>query len=283
MWLIGMMPSVKVKSYWNTILGTSGHESSMLIRLTRYDLLLVLYSNLRSRWNHSNQSQQRVIANKEKQNKVSNEPLLPDTTQLEMSKLVGIYGSYSVVTFLEYSELPSVLWRCWLGGRKGIRPVKNLSGGVLAWLSVWSEMQTCIWPSWCHCHSLSLASVKFTLVSPFWYRLTWVVPEKGPLNGCVCVCVTRWAEHGEYITNIKYMPLSVCYKCQCENVLNDLISRKILKRATRSLQQSEVTSYLTLAINTVSDKIFFRHFPNRCKILRDFQGVQIFQTGGNSA
>ena len=23
----------------------------------------------------------------------------------------------------------------------------------------------------------------------FWYRLTWVVPEKGSLNGCVCVCV----------------------------------------------------------------------------------------------
>ena len=21
----------------------------------------------------------------------------------------------------------------------------------------------------------------------FWYRLTWVVPEKGPLNVCVCV------------------------------------------------------------------------------------------------
>ena len=29
--------------------------------------------------------------------------------------------------------MPSVLWRCWLGGRKGIRPVKKLSGGVLAW------------------------------------------------------------------------------------------------------------------------------------------------------
>ena len=75
--------------------------------------------------------------------------------------------------------LISVLWRCWLGGRKGIRPVKKLSGGVLAWLSVWSELQTCIWPSWCHCHSLSLASVKFRLVLPFWYRLTRVVPEKG--------------------------------------------------------------------------------------------------------
>jgi len=57
---------------------------------------------------------------------------------------------------------------------------------VLAWLSVWSEVQTYIWPSWCHCHSLSLASVKSRLVLPFWYRLTRVVPDKGPLNGCVC-------------------------------------------------------------------------------------------------
>ena len=30
----------------------------------------------------------------------------------------------------------------------------------------------------------SLASVKSRLVLPFWYRLTRVVPEKGPLNGC---------------------------------------------------------------------------------------------------
>ena len=80
---------------------------------------------------------------------------------------------------------PSVLWSCWLGGRKGIWPVK-LSCGVLAWLSVWSEVQTCIWPSWCHCHSLSLASAKPRLVLPFWYRLTRVVPDKGLLNGCVC-------------------------------------------------------------------------------------------------
>jgi len=55
-----------------------------------------------------------------------------------------------------------------------------MSGGVLVWI----ELQTCICPSWCHCHSLSLASVKSRLVLPFWYRLTGVVPEKGPLNGC---------------------------------------------------------------------------------------------------
>ena len=44
---------------------------------------------------------------------------------------------------------------------------------------------TCIWPSWCQCHSLSLASVKSRLVLPFWYRPTRVVPDKGPLNVCV--------------------------------------------------------------------------------------------------
>ena len=30
---------------------------------------------------------------------------------------------------------------------------------------------------------------KIQIFLPFWYRLTRVVPEKGPLNGCVCVCV----------------------------------------------------------------------------------------------
>ena len=72
-----------------------------------------------------------------------------------------------------------------VGRQEGHPSCKKLSGGVLAWLSVWSEVQTCIWLSWCHCHSLSLASVKSRLVLPFWYRLTWVVPEKGPLNVCV--------------------------------------------------------------------------------------------------
>jgi len=44
-----------------------------------------------------------------------------------------------------------------VGRQEGHPAFKKLSGGVLAWLSVW-------------------------------YRLTWVVLEKGPLNGCVCVC-----------------------------------------------------------------------------------------------
>ena len=30
-------------------------------------------------------------------------------------------------------------------------------------------------------------SSKIQIGLPFWYRLTWVDPDKGPLNGCVCV------------------------------------------------------------------------------------------------
>ena len=81
---------------------------------------------------------------------------------------------YSAVAFSALTLL--------VGRQEGHLPCKKLSGGVLAWLSVWSEVRTCIWPSWCHCHSLSLASVKSRLVLPFWYRLTRVVLDKGPLN-----------------------------------------------------------------------------------------------------
>jgi len=66
-----------------------------------------------------------------------------------------------------------------VGRQEGHLACKKLSGGVLVWLSVWSEVQTCIWSSWCHCYSLSLAPVKSRLVLPFWYRLTCEVLEKG--------------------------------------------------------------------------------------------------------
>jgi len=77
--------------------------------------------------------------------------------------------------------LPSVLWLCWLGGRKGIRPVKKLSGEVLAWLSVCSEVQTCIWPSWCHCHS---CFSRIQISSAFLVLAYSGSPGKGPLNTC---------------------------------------------------------------------------------------------------
>ena len=54
-----------------------------------------------------------------------------------------------------------------VGRQEGHPACKKLSGGVLAWLSVWSKVQTCIWPSWYHCNSLSLASVKSRLAFTF--------------------------------------------------------------------------------------------------------------------
>ena len=50
---------------------------------------------------------------------------------------------------------------------------------------------------------------KSRLVFPFWYRLTQVVPDKGPLNVCVCVCVcarvrvcvySDWLTRGQHQT-----------------------------------------------------------------------------------
>jgi len=47
--------------------------------------------------------------------------------------------------------MPSVLWRCWLGGRKGIRPVKN--GGWWRWALVSPDG---VGPSWMVCVSSSV-------------------------------------------------------------------------------------------------------------------------------
>jgi len=86
---------------------------------------------------------------------------------------------YLVVSVCAFSALTLLV-----GRQEGHPACKKLSGGVMAWLSVWSEVQTCIWHSGCLCHSLSIAPVKSRLVLPFWYRLTQVVLEKRPLNGC---------------------------------------------------------------------------------------------------
>jgi len=78
-----------------------------------------------------------------------------------------------------------------VGRQEGHLACEKLSGGVLAWLSVWTLEQGA------DLHTAQLMPLPLTVScfsriqigSPFSYRLTRVVPEKGPLNGCVCVCV----------------------------------------------------------------------------------------------
>jgi len=104
-----------------------------------------------------------------------------------------VYYDEVLVDFRPYITITTAFSALTLlvGQQEGHLACKKLSRVVLAWLSVWRKVQTCIWPRWCHCHSLSLASVKSWLVLSFWYPLTCVVPDKGPLNVCVCVCCIR--------------------------------------------------------------------------------------------
>jgi len=93
--------------------------------------------------------------------------------------------------------LPSVLWRCWLGGRKGIRPVKKwVMGcwrGCLGWGADLHIAQQMPLPLTISCSTKSRLVLTF-LVLPFWYLLTQVVPDKFQKSRktvvCVCMCVT---------------------------------------------------------------------------------------------
>ena len=80
--------------------------------------------------------------------------------------------------------LTSVLWRCWLGGKKGIRPVKNwlvrykrgyLSEARCKWFAYGPADATATPPS--------PAPVKSRMVYLIWCRLTQVVLETMLLNG----------------------------------------------------------------------------------------------------
>ena len=65
-----------------------------------------------------------------------------------------------------------------VGRQEGHPACKNLSGEVLAWLSVWSKVQIIfIWSSWCHCHPISCSS-KIQHGLPFWCWHTQAVLYK---------------------------------------------------------------------------------------------------------
>ena len=48
------------------------------------------------------------------------------------------------------------------------------------------------------------------LVLPVWYWLTWVVPDKGPLNGCVYVCVVVVVAAAAAAASVSVLTGAVC-------------------------------------------------------------------------
>ena len=76
-----------------------------------------------------------------------------------------------------------------VGRQEGHPAYKKPCGGVLAWLSVWSEVQNL---RMAHLMPLPLTvscSSKIQIGSTFLVPADLGSPGKGPLNGCVCVCV----------------------------------------------------------------------------------------------
>ena len=86
--------------------------------------------------------------------------------------------------------LPSVLWRCWLGGRKGIRPVKNFewcSTGVVICLERDADL---------HMAQLKPLPLTVSCFSKIQIGFTFLVPAHPGSPGhravkwvCVCVCM----------------------------------------------------------------------------------------------
>ena len=63
-----------------------------------------------------------------------------------MSSAATQKASKFLVLLLQWTQPFSALTLL-VGRQEGHPACKKLSGGVLAWLSVWSEVQTCICPS----------------------------------------------------------------------------------------------------------------------------------------
>ena len=97
---------------------------------------------------------------------------------------------------------------CWFSGRKGIQPVKAgwWGVGMVTCPEQGADLHTAqLMPLF----SLSLPSVKSTLVLPFWYQLTWVVSEKEPLKTCVVSSSLMILEYA-------VAQLVVAYACRCQ-------------------------------------------------------------------
>ena len=97
--------------------------------------------------------------------------------------------------------MPSVLWRCWLGGRKGIRPVKNWVVGC--WRGVCLEQGADL-----HMAQLMPLPLTVSCFSKIQIGFTFLVPAHLDSPGkraikwvCVCVCEIYISESCVLVTS----------------------------------------------------------------------------------
>jgi len=119
-------------------------------------------------------------------------------------ELYNHHSSPNLIVSQAYILLvPSVLWRRWLGGRKGIRPVKNwvVSAGVVFCLERGADL---------HMAQLMPLPLTVTCFSKIQIGLTFLVPahpgspgKRAIKRGGVCVCA--------YILLQNWQKVTVCH------------------------------------------------------------------------
>jgi len=100
--------------------------------------------------------------------------------------------------------LPSVLWRCWLGGRKGIRPVKNFewcSTGVVICLERYADL---------HMAQLMPLPLTVSCFSKIQIGFNFLVPAHPGSPGHravkrVCVCVYAWCNVMHWVDGMQFI------------------------------------------------------------------------------
>jgi len=96
--------------------------------------------------------------------------------------------------------MPSVLWHCWLGGRKGIRPVKTelWGAGVVIWLERGADLHMVqLMPLPLTVSCFSKIQTDFTLLVPAHPGS----PGQRAVKRYVCVCMDEYAcKHIQSVT-----------------------------------------------------------------------------------
>jgi len=103
-----------------------------------------------------------------------------------------------------------------VGWQEGHLACKKLGAGVVISLERGADMyiaQLMPLPLTVPCLS------KIQIALPFWYQLTRVVPDKGPLSVCVCVCCWWCIRLGDVMMDC-YVWCCCCYRWECGDAVN---------------------------------------------------------------
>ena len=116
-----------------------------------------------------------------------------------------------------------------VGRQEGHPAYKKLTGGVLAWLSVWSKVHMAqLMPLPLTVSCFSKIQIGFTFLVPAHLGS----PKKGPLNGCVCVCVwwlttaaAQWCHRYSCTCSVlRNSSFQTAFSCKCKRVsVNQLL------------------------------------------------------------